>query len=266
MRKDRSVLVTGAAGGIGSAVTLRLAELGFTVYAGVRSESPRLATRPGVRVVRMDVTDPVAVEAAAEEIAKETDGLHAVINNAGTIVQGPLELVPPEELRRQFEVNVYGPVHVIQAFLPLLRAGRGRLINVSAASARLAFPYLGPISAGKAALDSLSHALRVELATWGIPVVIVDPGTVDTPIFAKAEPAAATALAQTPADRAGLYTPALEAVGRAMTRLKPGPVDPAVKLIVQTVRAAHPKPRYVASSARAMTVLSRLPLRTRTGS
>ncbi|MFD0734989.1 SDR family oxidoreductase [Planotetraspora mira] len=263
MRSDRSVLVTGAAGGIGTATTLRLAELGFTVYAGVRSEAPHLAKQPRVRVVQMDVTDPVAVEAAATVITKETGGLHAVINNAGIIVQGPLELVPPGELRRQFEVNVYGPAQVTQAFLPLLRAGHGRLINVSAATARVAFPFMGPISASKAALDSLSHALRVELASWGIPVVIVDPGSADTPIFAKAEKAAAAALAHTPADRADLYAPALEAMGRAMARQKPGPVDPAVKLIVEAVQAEHPKPRYVASSARVMTVLSRLPLRTR---
>src|ERR1700754_1536803 len=125
MNDNTSVLITGAGGGIGTATTLRLAELGYTVYAGVRSSAPQLKKHRGVRVVRLDVTDAESVAKAAAEIAGETGGLHAVVNNAGVIVQGPLELVPPAELRRQFEVNVYGPALVVQTFLPLLREGHG---------------------------------------------------------------------------------------------------------------------------------------------
>jgi NAD(P)-dependent dehydrogenase (short-subunit alcohol dehydrogenase family) len=262
MNDDRSVLVTGAAGGIGTAATLRLAELGFTVYAGVRSASPHLEGRQGVRVVRFDVTDPDEVEAAAAEISKDTGGLHAVVNNAGVIVQGPLELVPPGELRREFEVNVFGPALVTQAFLPLLRAGHGRVVNVSAVSARLSMPFFGPISASKAALERLSGALRGELAAWGIPVVIVEPGAVNTPIFEKAEKAATAAMADTPADRLALYTSNLEAVGRAAARMTPAPLDRVVKAIVEAVRSPRPKVRYVAGrDAQAMIILSRLPRR-----
>jgi len=133
-----AVFITGAATGIGAAATRRLAGAGYRVFAGVHRETASLASIPGVRLVAIDVTDSSGVEKAAKVVAEAVggDGLKAVINNAGVIVQGPLELVPPEELRRQFEVNTLGPAHVIQAFLPLLRTGKGRIINISAPTAR----------------------------------------------------------------------------------------------------------------------------------
>jgi NAD(P)-dependent dehydrogenase (short-subunit alcohol dehydrogenase family) len=106
---------------------------------------------------------------------------------------GPLELVPPDELRRQFEVNALGPAHVIQAFLPLLREGRGRIVNISAPTARVPIPF-SPVGASKAALESLSDSLRIELGAWGIPVAVIVPGGTATPIWQKADTAAQAAL------------------------------------------------------------------------
>ncbi len=260
----KSVLVTGASGGVGRAAVLALAGRGYTVYAGIRGPVPELAAHPDVRPVMLDVTDPVAAESAAAQIAEETDGLHAVVNNAGIIVQGPLELVPPAELRRQFEVNVFGPSLVTAAMLPLLRAGGGRVVNVSAPTAHVAMPFMGPIGASKAALESLSDALRQELSRWAIPVSIVVPGAMDTAIFAKAEKAAAASLATAPPDRVGLYTPALEALGAAAAKMTYAPVDAAVKAITAAVEARRPKRRYVAGrDASAALLLTRLPARTR---
>src|SRR4029079_6327499 len=125
-------------------------------------------------------------------------------------------LVPAAELHRQFAVNVYGPAQVTRAFLPMLRQGGDRGINVSAPTARLAIPYAGPISASKSALESLSDAARVELAPWGIPVVIVVPGSIDTGIFAKADVAAKETLAAADPDRVALYRGRLDAVAAAM--------------------------------------------------
>jgi NAD(P)-dependent dehydrogenase (short-subunit alcohol dehydrogenase family) len=262
--KDASVLVTGATGGVGSALTRALAGLGYTVYAGVRDSAPDLERIAGVRTVRLDVTDPEQAEAAAEEIARESGALRAVVNNAGIIIQGPLELVPPADLRRQFEVNVYGPALVTTAMLPLLRAGHGRVVNVSAPTARLPVPFMGPIGASKAALESLSEAQRGELAAWGIPVVVVVPGGMDTPIFAKAEKSATEAMAQAPADRVRLYAPALEAVQRAGASMTLAPVDHTVQAIVTAIRAGRPKRRYVAGrDARMFSAVSHLPTGTR---
>ena len=260
------VLVTGATGGIGQAVVRRLAGLGFTVYAGTRGPAPGLAGLDGVRVVEFDVTDADGVAAAAAEIGSRSRGrLHAVVNSAGIIVQGPLELVPPSELRRQFEVNVYGPALVTQAVLPLLRAARGRVVNVSAPTARTAVPFLGALSASKAALESMSDALRGELAAFGIPVSVVEPGATDTAIFATAQKAARQTLAAADADRLAVYGPALEALERSAAAMKLGPVDGPAAAIVRALTADRPKARYiVGAEARAAGAISHLPPKIRT--
>jgi NAD(P)-dependent dehydrogenase (short-subunit alcohol dehydrogenase family) len=266
MSKAKSVLVTGAGGGIGTALTRALSDRGFVVYAGVRGDAPELAGLPGVRIVRLDVTDERSVADAAAEVAaaQGDNGLQAVINNAGIIVQGPLELVPLDELRRQFEVNVYGPALVTRAFLPLLRTGGGRLISVSAPTGRVAMPYLGVLSASKAALESLSDAARVELAPWGIPVSIVQPGAMATGIFAKAETAGRKSLAGSDSEILGLYQPALDAIEKAMAGQSLSPVDTVVKVMIRALEARRPKPRYTAGrDARAVVVLSWLPTRLR---
>jgi NAD(P)-dependent dehydrogenase (short-subunit alcohol dehydrogenase family) len=260
-----TVLITGASGGIGAAATRHLAQLGFTVYAGVRSPAPHLEAVDGVRTLRLDVTDTEEVRQAAARVTAEVGALHALVNNAGVIVQGPLELVPIRELRRQFEVNVFGPAQVTAAFLPLLRAGRGRLVNISAPTARAAVPFMGPISASKAALESLTDALRGELAAWRIPISVIQPSGTDTPIFATAEKAAAESLATMPPDLLDLYAPALASVTAAAARMKLAPVDPVVEAIVRAVQSRKPKPRYtVGRDAKAAAVLAKLPIGLRT--
>jgi NAD(P)-dependent dehydrogenase (short-subunit alcohol dehydrogenase family) len=257
-----NVFITGAAAGIGAATTRRLAEAGYRVFAGVHREAGSLASIPGVQPVAIDVTDPSSAGNAAKAVAETTggSGLQALINNAGVIVQGPLELVPPEELRRQFEVNTFGPVHVIQAFLPQLRTGKGRIINVSAPTARVPVPFMAPIGGSKAALASFSDSLRVELGAWGIPVVVIEPGGTDTAIFAKADAAAQAALGAANQARVALYSDQLAAVAKAAARQKLGPADAVAKTIVAAVEARKPKRRYMAGSGVAIFgVLAHLP-------
>ena len=261
----KTVLITGAAGGIGAAATRRLAQLGYTVYAGVRSPAPHLDGIDGVRTLRLDVTDADDVREAAALVTAEMGSLHALVNNAGVIVQGPLELVPISELRRQFEVNVFGPAQVTAAFLPLLRAGRGRLVNMSAPTARAAVPFFGPISASKAALESLSDALRGELAAWKIPISVIEPSATDTPIFRTAEKTAAASLGTVPPELLDLYASALASVTEAGAKMKLAPVDPVVATIVRAVRSRRPKARYtVGRDAKAAAVLAKLPVGLRT--
>jgi NAD(P)-dependent dehydrogenase (short-subunit alcohol dehydrogenase family) len=249
-----NVFITGAATGIGAATTRRLAEAGYRVFAGVHQEAGSLARIPGVQPVAIDVTDPSGVEDAAKVVDEATGGggLRAVINNAGVIVQGPLELVPAGELRRQFEVNTLGPAYVIQAFLPLLRTGKGRIINISAPTARVPVPFMAPIGGSKAALASFSDSLRLELGAWGIPVTVIEPGGTDTAIFRKAETAAQAALGATDHARAALYSDQLAAVAKAAARQKLGPVDAVAKTIVAAVEAGRPKRRYAAGSGTAV--------------
>ena len=245
-----NVFITGAATGIGAATTDQLVRSGYRVFAGVHQQSGSLAGARGIRTVPIDVTDPAGVLAAAKDVQEEvgSQGLRAVINNAGVIVQGPLELVPPDELRRQFEINTLGPVHVVQAFLPLLRSGHGRIINISAPTARVPIPFMAPVGASKAALASFSNALRLELAAWDIPVVVIEPGGTDTAIFGKAEAATQNALAAADPAKVASYSDQLAAVAKAGAKQKLGPAEPVARAIVTAVQARKPKRHYSAGS------------------
>jgi NAD(P)-dependent dehydrogenase (short-subunit alcohol dehydrogenase family) len=185
-----SALVTGSSSGIGRACVSRLATDGWRVFAGVRSgtDAEAVGAVPGdVRPLRLDVTDSESIAAAAGRVSEENGGgLDALVNNAGIAVGGALETVPVEDLRRIFDVNVVGQVAVSQAFLPLLRSARGRIVIVGSVGGRVAFPYAGPYHATKYALEAIADALRVELKHQGIAVSLVEPGPISTPIWSKA--------------------------------------------------------------------------------
>ncbi len=183
-----AVVVTGASSGIGQAAAELLAREGFVAFAGVRNEADAArvgALHPNVRAVRLDVTDRASIGAAAEVVAASALPLRGVVNNAGVAIAGPLEFLPVDQLRRQFEVNVFGALEVSQAFLPQLRVSRGRLIFVGSISGRLAIPFIAPYSASKFALRALTDALRVELGPAGIAVALLEPSSVKTPIWQK---------------------------------------------------------------------------------
>lgn len=265
-----NVFITGAAAGIGAAVTRRLAGDGYTVYAGVHSDAGSLDRIAGVTPVPIDVTDPASVAAAAEQVAERVSGqaggqaggsgLRALINNAGIILQGPVELMAPADLERQFAVNTLGPAYAVKAFLPLLRAGGGRVINISAPTARVAMPYLAALSGSKAALSAMSDALRLELAGWNIPVIVVEPGATDTRIFAKAEAAATISLKSVDPVQVALYERPLAAIAAATARQRTASVDSVARTIVTAVRAANPKRHYASGiEARMAGVLAGLP-------
>jgi NAD(P)-dependent dehydrogenase (short-subunit alcohol dehydrogenase family) len=257
-----NVFITGASAGIGAAATRLLAAQGYTVYAGVHKDAGSLDSVPGVRQVAIDVADPDSVAAAARQVAGWAGeaGLRAIVNSAGLIVQGPLELVRPEDLRYQFDVNAFGPAYVTAAFLPLLRAGHGRVINISAQTARIPAPFLAPLAASKAALASMSDALRLELAAWHIPVCLIEPGATQTEIFAKAAAAAQSSLAQTDPGLAGLYRDQLAAFGKAAARQKLGPVEPIAQTVLTAVQAHRPKRRYsVGTGVRLGGMIAHLP-------
>lgn len=265
MPENRSVLITGASGGVGTALTRALHEAGWRVFAGVRSASAVAAVArlgAGVEPVELDITDEASVVAAARRIADAVGGggLHGLVNNAGIIVQGPLELVPITAVRRQFEVNVLGQLAVTQAVLPLLRRGRGTIVNVGAATGRVAVPMLGPISASKAALESLTDALRMELKHQGVRVTIVEPGAMATAIFDKAAASAASDGYAGTAVTRQLYARPIEAVGRLTANQKTAPVDGVVRTITQALTSGAPRARYVVGrDAGQLVMLRRFP-------
>jgi len=188
---QRSVLVTGCATGIGRACVEHLAHQGYNVFAGVRCETDvheiERAHRGAVIPLLLDVTEPASVAAARErlETSLSLQGLDALVNNAGIAVAGPLEYLAEKDLLRQFSVNVFGAMAMTRALLPLLRRARGRVVNVGSIAGRVTFPFLGPYSASKAALASLTATLRLELRSMGVQVCLVEPGSIATPIWDK---------------------------------------------------------------------------------
>ena len=249
---DRAIVITGASTGIGAACALELDRRGFRVFAGVRTDAAaqRLRQQAGSRLtpVMLDVTDPAGIAEAARTVAAAVGdaGLWGLVNNAGIVVAGPLELIPLEQLRRQLEINVIGPVAVTQAMLPLLRSGRGRIVSVGSLNGRLVVPFLGPYCASKFALEAITDALRLELRRWGISVSVVEPGSVKTPIWEKTE-----AEADRLAERAGsrldeLYGRDLAAFRTlAHRQAEHGmPVQKVVQAVVHALTSRRPKTRY----------------------
>jgi NAD(P)-dependent dehydrogenase (short-subunit alcohol dehydrogenase family) len=263
----RAFVVTGASTGIGRATALRLARAGHEVFAGVRrdadAESLRAEGLAGVRPVRLDVTDAASIRATAEEVtgAVQGRGLAGLVNNAGVTTGGPLEYVDLAELRRVLEVNTIGPVAVTQAFLPLVRAGRGRIVFVTSIGGIFAAPIIGPYAASKHALEAIGDALRVELRPWGIGVSIVEPGAVATEIFAKSRTLADEIISGIGPEARERYEAAARAVVDRFNGFERSaiPADRVAERIEHALLARRPRARYlVGADARVLAFLSRI--------
>lgn len=184
------VIITGASTGIGFESAVRLAQDGYEVVACVRREADlRALTERSSRIrgVLLDVAQPATIAQAVTDLGTFLDQAEEVslVNNAGIAGGGPLEAVPVEEMRRLFEVNVFGLLEVTQAFLPWIRRTKGRLVNMSSVSGLSTSPFLGVYSASKHAVEAMSDALRRELASQDVKVIVIEPGPIATPIWKK---------------------------------------------------------------------------------
>ncbi|MGB6987390.1 MAG: SDR family oxidoreductase [Candidatus Aquilonibacter sp.] len=264
-----AVLVSGASTGIGHAIAMHLAHNGYTVYAGVRKEGDRErleAEHARIHPIVLDVTVPADITRAMQTVREAGDTLAGLVNNAGIAVAGPLEFLPLDALRLQFEVNTIAPIAMAQAALPLLRESRGRIVNIGSIAGRLAAPFVGPYSASKAAIASLTDALRQELARFGIAVSLLEFASVKTPIWEKGRQGRDALVASMPPQAMSLYGTLAEAI-IAQTKVEEREgLDP--KVIAATVLAAlrSPKPReryVIGRKARIQAVAAILPPSTR---
>jgi NAD(P)-dependent dehydrogenase (short-subunit alcohol dehydrogenase family) len=251
LRRQPAVVITGASTGIGAASAAELARRGFSVFAGVRKESDgaRLKAQSAhIIPVLLDVTDAAQIGAAAQTVGRFVGdaGLTGLVNNAGIVVAGPLEILPLDQLRLQLEVNVVGQIAVTQAFLPLLRAARGRIVNMSSLNGRIASPYLAPYAASKHALEAVNNAMRLELRAWGIRVCVIEPGATTTPIWDKTLAAADALACKVKDDSLGLYKVDLDVMRQATRKLAHAalPVDSVVRCVVHALTARRPNARY----------------------
>jgi len=262
-----AVLVTGASTGIGAAIAELLAKNGYAVFAGVRDDAAARAIGSSggdVRAIRLDVTDAAAIAAAVETVAASGLPLAGLINNAGISVAGPTERLPIDAWRKQFEVNLFGQIAMTQAFIPALRASKGRAIFIGSIAGRLAVPFLGPYSASKFALRAAVDAMRVELAPSGIAVSLIQPGAVKTPIWRKGRAARDAMVAEMGPRATEGYDDAVDALVRATHDSEAKGIAPeaVAETVLAALAAKKPRAHYlVGADARIQALLSRLPAR-----
>jgi NAD(P)-dependent dehydrogenase (short-subunit alcohol dehydrogenase family) len=214
-----TVLITGASTGIGEATAHHLKELGFDAVGAVRKdEDAERLDAAGLRTVRLDVTDSGSIAAARAELG---DGpLKGLVNNAGIAVAAPIEFLPLDQLRHQLETNLVGQVAVTQQFLPALRAGRGRIVNVSSIGGRVALPLVGAYNMAKFGLEGMSDSLRRELRPHGVDVIVIEPGGVKTPIWQKGNELADDLQADMPPEAQRLYGRMIEALRKQTVKIQ----------------------------------------------
>jgi NAD(P)-dependent dehydrogenase (short-subunit alcohol dehydrogenase family) len=261
-----AVVVTGASSGIGEACARRLAGLGFRVFAGVRKQADgeRLQREiPGVTPLTIDVADADSIARAVQTVHEATGdaGLAGLVNNAGVAVPAPIEHQPIDDFRRQLEVNLIGQVAVTQAFLPQLRAARGRIVNMSSIGGKVAVPLLGAYAASKFGLEGFSDSLRRELRPWGIHVAVIEPGTIATPIWNKGIASGDELEASMSEQAKRDYGPLIATVRTASEQgAKTGlPPDAVAKDVAHALTARKPKTRYlIGREARARALLARI--------
>lgn len=258
--ESRSVFVTGATSGIGLATAGLLRETGFRVFGGVEPGEPTEAlAATGADLVSLEVTDPSSLDAARREVEQRLGGgaLWGLVNCAGVVAAGPVEMLDMREARRVFEVNVLGVLATSQTFLPMIREARGRIVNISSLSGLLAVPFLGSYNASKAAIESLCDTMRRELQHLGVAVIAVQPGATRTPMWDKAE---AIDLGQY---RGSAYEDAVDRVKRKAVRkgLKGQPPERVAEAIAYALTAEQPPSRIRVQRRRASRLFySLLPL------
>jgi NAD(P)-dependent dehydrogenase (short-subunit alcohol dehydrogenase family) len=251
-----TVVVTGASTGIGAACALDCVSRGMTVFAGVRNpragETLARKAGPSLIPITLDVTDERSIAQSVEAVQRVVGeaGLGGLVNNAGIVIGSPLEVIPLPQLRKQLEVNVIGQIAVTQAFLPLLRRGRGRIINMGSIAGRGTIPLLGPYSASKYALEALTDALRMELQPWGIQVSIIEPGAIATPIWEKSAKEAEGLEASASEEAKILYGEAVVRVRDAVAEAAKRAIAPdtVVRAVHHALTASRPHTRYLVGS------------------
>lgn len=185
---EKYVLITGASSGLGKETAQKLAKEGYKIFAGVRKQEDKESLEglnSNITAVFLDVTSDESVNKAFEIISALTDKLYALVNNAGIALAGPVEYIPVDILKQQFDVNVFGAIRVAQKFLPLMKNQEAKIVNISSMSSYGIFPFISPYCVSKRSLDMFFNSLLLECKMPDLKVVSIKPGTVRTPIWDK---------------------------------------------------------------------------------
>jgi len=226
----RTAAVTGAGSGLGRDIALGLAAKGYSVFGTAMSSEEiadlKKASDGVVNLRQCDITSETAIKAWANEVTSQTDGaLDLLISNAGILTPGPLEVLPLDAIRREFEVNVFGALAVVNSFLPALRKARGRIVQVSTMTATLPFPFNGPSGASKAAFDAFAAVYRAELKPFGIDVVLAVAGNMRTGGPAKTAAALKRVAERMTSEHRELYGEAFDTFATTLNNMQSSGLD-----------------------------------------
>ncbi|MBN2612483.1 MAG: SDR family NAD(P)-dependent oxidoreductase [Bacteroidales bacterium] len=250
----RCVMLTGANSGIGFATCKLLADNGFYVFAGVKDQQGldylKEQKIENVEPVLLNLTNKQHLKVVVDKIegyCKPPVKFHAIINNAGFAAGGPLELTGTDLIHQSFEINVFSPLELIKRLLPILRRDKGRIVNISSTNAIISFPYMGIYSATKFALEAISDALRLEIKKWGIPVSVIYPDVVKTPIFDKSIPLSYSSFETHTAQEKQLYRNEFDRFVNTIRKMVKKGVEPEViaASILKCINAPKPKISYI---------------------
>jgi NAD(P)-dependent dehydrogenase (short-subunit alcohol dehydrogenase family) len=226
----RSAALTGAGSGLGRDIALGLVAKDYHVFGTAISADEvadlQQASGGSVTLTRCDITDQDAVNGWAREVATQTDGgLDLLISNAGVLTPGPVEVLPLASIRREFEVNVFGALSVINAFLPALRQARGRIVQISTWTASLPLPFNGASGASKAAMDVFATVYRAELKPFGVDVVVAVPGNMRTGGPAKTAAALKRVSEQMTSEQRELYGQSFDTFAATLNGMQSSGLD-----------------------------------------
>jgi NAD(P)-dependent dehydrogenase (short-subunit alcohol dehydrogenase family) len=265
MENNKAIVITGTSTGIGKACALHLDKLGFNVYAGVRKQADgdKLKREASARLtpIILDVTDVESIAAAVRFIEKETGGeVFGLINNAGIGLSGALEVTPVDEIRKLMEVNVIGLFAVTQAFIPMLRKSKGRIINIGSTSSLLASPGASVYCASKFAVRAITDSLRVELKPFDMKVILVAPGAIESEIWKKGKAYKEKLRKTISPEIFHLYAPLIKFGEKINAEIKKIPADEVAKDVAHAFTASKPKSYYiVGSDAKGAAKVAKLP-------
>ncbi|MBM3666174.1 MAG: SDR family oxidoreductase [Actinobacteria bacterium] len=254
-RKQKgAVVVTGASTGIGRATALYLDQLGYRVFAGVRKQADANSLKKEasgeLTPVTLDVTKPRSIAAARQKVQRAVGkaGIAGLVNNAGVANAGPVEHLPVADFQKVIDVNLTGQYAVTQEFLPLVRRGDGTIVFITSIGGLVASPFFSPYNAAKFGLEGMADSLRREIKPWkGMNVVVVEPGSIATPIWEKGRGNSAASGAKMSAEERRLYGPQMDRIREVTAEAEDRGLEPVevAKVIEKAIRKRNPRSRYI---------------------
>jgi NAD(P)-dependent dehydrogenase (short-subunit alcohol dehydrogenase family) len=263
----KTVLITGAATGVGLAATKLLSQKGYHILATAMpgQDTAELKRMCNLQIIEVDLSDESSIDKLIEVVHNQGK-LHAIISNAGIAVPGPMECMPMELIKLQYQINVFAPIRLVQGLLPQLRETKGRMIFIGAGQGRVCLPFGGPYGSSKAALAAITDALRAEIHNSGIDISVIEPGAIKTGILETSKnrwASVLSGLSQTDLER---YKSAMEKTFQTSERAFQSAMtsDEFAQDILKILECKSPKPRYlVGREAKALAIIAILPARWR---